>query len=152
MRHRFQLTVAALALASLQFAGCQDKCTYTKVEPAHVEHKEGEEISKLTLTEKAMERIDVQTAQVHEIEPDGAEATETDQARLVVPYSAILYVAKGDAFVYTSPQPRTFIRHPVNIDYIEGEQAVLKDGPPPGTQVVSVGVAELFGTEFEVGH
>jgi outer membrane murein-binding lipoprotein Lpp len=149
MRPTVQLTIAVLAVASLQLAGCQEKTAYTKVEPAHVEHQEGEEISKLTLTEKAMERLDVQTAPVRAAEANDSQAA---LARTVVPYSAILYVAKGDAFVYTSPQPRTFIRHPVDVEYIEGDQVVLKGGPPPGTQVVSVGVAELFGTEFGVGH
>ena len=149
MRHCIQLALAALAVAGLHLTGCQEKSTYTKVEPAHVEHKDGEEISKLTLTEKAMERLDVQTTPVSETQ---ATAAEGEQARSIVPYSAILYVAKGDAIVYTSPAPRTFIRHPVDVDFIEGDQAVLKAGPPPGTLVVSVGVAELFGTEFGVGH
>jgi hypothetical protein len=144
-----QLTVAALAFAALPFAGCQEKSAYTKIDPAHVEHKEGEEISKLTLTEKAMERLDVKTALVNQAE---ASLSEDGQPRSTVPYSAILYVAKGDAFVYTSPAPRTFLRQPVEVDFIEGDKAVLKAGPPPGTQVVSVGVAELFGTEFGVGH
>ena len=149
MRPSIRLIVAALAVAGLQLTGCQEKSTYTKVEPAHVDHKEGEEISKLTLTEKAMERLDIQTTPVRQAEASGS---ESEPASSVVPYSSILYVAKGDAFVYTSPQPRTFVRHPVDVDYIEGDQAVLKAGPPPGTQVVSVGVAELFGTEFGVGH
>jgi hypothetical protein len=30
--------------------------------------------------------------------------------------------------------------------------AVLSSGPPVGTRIVTVGVAELFGTEFGVGH
>ena len=29
---------------------------------------------------------------------------------------------------------------------------VLLDGPPAGTLIASVGVAELYGTELEVGH
>ena len=149
MRYTFQLTVAALAIVSLQLTGCQKKSTYTKIEPAHVEHKEGQEISKLTLTEKAMERLDVQTTPVREGKVEG---DESGTPRPFVPYSSILYVAKGDAFVYTSPAPGTFVRHPINVDYIEGDVAVLKDGPAPGTLVVSVGVAELFGTEFGVGH
>ena len=33
-----------------------------------------------------------------------------------------------------------------------GDYAVLSDGPAAGTPVVSVGVAELFGAEFDVGH
>jgi hypothetical protein len=32
-----------------------------------------------------------------------------------------------------------------------GESAVLDQGPPTGTRVVTAGAAELFGTEFGVG-
>jgi hypothetical protein len=115
-----------------------------------VEHKEGEEFHKLTLTEKAMERLAVETAPVREEKVEGA--AEGGAARLVVPYSALIYVADGSAFVYTSPAPRVFLRQPVEVDYIEGDTVVLKSGPPPGTQVASVGATELFGTEFGVGH
>jgi hypothetical protein len=72
--------------------------------------------------------------------------------RKVVPYSAVIYGAHGETWVYTSPEPLTYVRHPVSIDYVEAELAVLSDGPPVGTDIVAVGVAELFGTEFEVGH
>jgi hypothetical protein len=150
MRHSFYFAVTTVVFASLQFVGCKEASTYEKVEPAHVEHKEGEEISKLTLTEKAMERLDVQTAAVQEGKANGA--AETEPARPVVPYSAIVYVPTGEAFVYTSPEPRVFVRQPVEVDYIEGDMVVLKSGPAPGTQIASVGVTELFGTEFGVGH
>jgi len=150
MRHTYPLAIAALAVAGLQFAGCQrESSSYKKVEPAHVEHVEGSDISRLTLTEKAMERLDVQTAPLAEAEV-GEEGSK--QARSVVPYSAIMYVPDGKTFVYTSPQPRTFVRQAVNVDYIEGDSAVLNEGPPAGTQIVTVGVAELFGTEIGVGH
>jgi hypothetical protein len=33
-----------------------------------------------------------------------------------------------------------------------GDYAILTEGPEPGTSVVTVGVAELFGAEFSVGH
>ena len=72
--------------------------------------------------------------------------------RQVVPYSALIYDPKGQTWVYTSPQPRTFIRHKVVVEYIQGEEAVLRDGPPAGTVVASVAVAELYGTETKVGH
>jgi hypothetical protein len=29
---------------------------------------------------------------------------------------------------------------------------VLSDGPPVGAKVVTVGAAEVYGTEFEVAH
>ena len=150
MRHRIQFVAALFAVASLQLVGCKEASTYTKVEPAHVDHKEGEDISKLTLTEKAMERLDVQTAPVREGKISGA--AEDQASRTIVPYSSLIYLADGAAFVYTSPEPRVFVRQPVEVDYIEGDMVVLKSGPTPGTQVASVGATELFGTEFGVGH
>lgn len=72
--------------------------------------------------------------------------------RKVVPHSSLIYGAHGETWVYTSPEPLTYVRHPVRVDYIEDDLAVLSDGPPAGTDIASVGVAELFGTEFEVGH
>jgi hypothetical protein len=72
--------------------------------------------------------------------------------RKVVPYSSLIYGAHGETWVYTSPEPLTYVRHPVSVDYVEDDLAVLSDGPDAGTEVVSVGAAELFGTEFEVGH
>lgn len=70
----------------------------------------------------------------------------------VVPYSSVIYDLHGDTWAYTSPENLTFIRHAIDVDYIEGDVAVLKDGPSSGTAVVVVGAAELFGTEFGVGH
>jgi hypothetical protein len=41
----------------------------------------------------------------------------------------------------------TFIREAVTILRIDGDVAVLQSGPPVGTSVVTVGTAELLGTE-----
>ena len=71
--------------------------------------------------------------------------------RKIVPYSAIIYDANGNTFVYISPEPLTFIRSAISVDYIEGDRAVLFDGPPTGTAVVTVGAAELYGTETGIG-
>lgn len=71
--------------------------------------------------------------------------------KLVVPYSSVLYDLEGNTWVYTVPQALTYERRPITVEYIEGEDAVLMDGPPAGTTIVSVGVAELYGTEFGVG-
>jgi hypothetical protein len=69
----------------------------------------------------------------------------------VVPYASLLYDIKGDTWIYTSPRTLVFVRHPVQVNYIDNEWAVLTEGPPAGTAVVSVGVAELYGTEFKIG-
>lgn len=71
--------------------------------------------------------------------------------RSLVPASALVYDLKGDTWVYTSTALRTFMRHKVVVDYLDDETAVLWQGPPVGTLVVTDGVAQLYGTEFGVG-
>jgi len=70
----------------------------------------------------------------------------------VVPYSAILYDTFGNNWVYTSPQPLIFVHHAVTVEYVERDVAVLTDGPAVGTQVVTVGAAELMGIELKIGR
>jgi hypothetical protein len=72
--------------------------------------------------------------------------------RKIVSYAAVMYGPHGETWVYTNPEPLTFIRQPIDIDYIDGDQVVLSDGPSTGSKVVTVGVAELYGTESGVGH
>ncbi|MGE5801773.1 MAG: hypothetical protein ACM358_05915 [Gemmatimonadota bacterium] len=99
----------------------------------------------MTLTARAAERLDIKTDRVQEMQMGGA-------TRKVVPYAAVLYDAHGDTWVYTSPEPLVFVRHAIHIDYIRGDRAVLSQGPPAGAAIVTVGAAELFGAEFEIGH
>ena len=40
----------------------------------------------------------------------------------------------------------------VVVEAIEGKNVYLKEGPPAGTMVVTVGAAELYGAEKGVGH
>ncbi len=70
---------------------------------------------------------------------------------MTVPYSAVLYDAKGATFVYTNPEGRAYVRHPVTVDRIDGPTALLSAGPPVGTWVVTIGGSELLGIEFGVG-
>jgi len=39
----------------------------------------------------------------------------------------------------------------VKVESIDGDVVVLKEGPPPGTAVVTAGGSELTGIEFGVG-
>jgi len=115
-----------------------------------VKRVDGTEHSVVTLTERAIQRLGLKTDQVRD-----EKVTRKNQPlgeRKVVPYSALIYDSQGQTWVYTSPSARTFVRHKVEVDQIQGDVAVLKDGPPTGTVVASVGVAELYGTEFKVGH
>ena len=58
----------------------------------------------------------------------------------------------ADGWVYARTAPRTYARRRVRLDYQVGELAVLLDGPEPGAEVLTAGVAELFGTEFGAGN
>jgi hypothetical protein len=110
--------------------------------PARVEATADAKIKKVTLTPKAAERLGIQIDEVR-VDPSG---------RRIVPYAAVLYDLTGKTWVYISAEPLTFIRGAVEIDVIQGENAYLKDGPPPGTKVLAAGVAQVFGTEVGVGH
>jgi hypothetical protein len=134
--------VAALVTAGLQLTACQKHTASHNVEhPATIKKIEGSDLSSVTLTEHAMKRLDVKTDQVR-----------AQGGQMVVPYSALIYDPKGQTWVYTNPQPRTFVRHKVDIDRIKGDMVVLNDGPPAGTTIASVAVAEIYGAEFKVGH
>lgn len=71
---------------------------------------------------------------------------------LVVPESAVLYDIHGDAWVYEDLGGNAYARRRVQIARHAGERAVVERGIAEGARVVTVGTAELFGTEFGAGH
>jgi len=149
MRHSKRwLAVLGLLIAIPQLSACtQTSAEATSgAEPAKVEHVEGsEDVSRLTLTPKAVERLGIQTTPL-------SEATVAGKKRKIVPYGAVLYDAEGKTSVYVSSAPNTYVREPITVDFIEGDRAVLTAGPAAGTAIVTVGAAELYGTETGVGH
>lgn len=70
---------------------------------------------------------------------------------LVVPREALLHDAYGGTWVYEARAGRVFVRRRVSVVDLVDDVAILDQGPPPGTRVVTVGAAELFGTEFGAG-
>lgn len=72
----------------------------------------------------------------------------SDEKQKVVPYSAVYYDAQGIAWVYVNPKPLVYERRRVGVDRVVGDQAVLTEGPPVGTSVVTVGAALLYGVEI----
>lgn len=142
---RWILAGAMVALVPLAACSGDDSRVTHKEYPAHVEPIDGSELSRVILTAKAIQRIDLQTTPLGEEQLNGSR-------HKVVPYSSLLYDPQGRTWIYISPQPRTFVRFQVDVDRIEGDRVFLRDGPPLGTVVASVGVAELYGAEFEVGH
>lgn len=75
---------------------------------------------------------------------------DTDES-LVVPWAAVLRDIHGTAWVYEQVQTNEFRRRRVFVKYAAGEDAVLAAGPDVGTEIVTDGAAELFGTEFGTG-
>jgi len=116
----------------------------TKIEPAEISKIDGSEFNRVVLSEKAAQRLDIQTSAVREEQVNGT-------PRLVIPYAAVLYGLHGETWAYTSPKSLTFVRQLITIDRIEGDKVILSDGPAAGTQVATVGVAELYGADTGVG-
>jgi hypothetical protein len=110
--------------------------------PAYLEAIGGSNIKKITLTPKAAQRLDIQTGKVR----------QDQSGRKVVPYAAVVYDKDGSTWVYTNPQPLTYIRHAIIVELIRGEHAVLKEGPDVGMQVATTGAPQLYGAEKGVGH
>jgi multidrug efflux pump subunit AcrA (membrane-fusion protein) len=131
-----------LATAALPIAGCTEVETETATgyEPSTLEPVKGnDDIQRVTFTEEGAKRVDLQTA-----------AVRRSGKQKVVPYAALLYDPEGKTYVYTSPKPLEYLREEVKVDRIEGDRVLVSRGPPPGTEVVTVGAAEVYGTELEV--
>lgn len=144
MPGRSGAAAAAAALAVLSVAGCTavEESTSSSGPEAAVLEPVDEERSRLVLTKRAVERLGLQTVPV---------AGGRGGASRSVPYAAVLYDAQGQAWTYTTDRPLSFLRAAVAVDRFSGDTAFLTEGPPVGTQVVTTGAAELFGTELDVG-
>jgi hypothetical protein len=139
--------VLALLLTSLLLSACGSRGIPVtggeKPKPAHLEPIEGSDLQRVLLTEKAAQRIDLQTAPVTSRLVNGS-------SRDVVPYAAVIYDTEGNTWVYTNPEPLVFVRAPIEVDHIEGDEAILANRWNSRAHVVTVGVAELYGTETGV--
>jgi RND family efflux transporter MFP subunit len=74
------------------------------------------------------------------------------EAALVVPDSAVIYDIQGGTWIYEARPDHVYVRRRIEIATYVDDNAVLSRGPSQGTLVVTVGAAELFGTEFGTGH
>jgi len=125
-----------MIVAALQLAACGPKPKAPeKINPSTLEKIEGSDLQRVILTEKAAERIDLQTVPV---------------SGMVVPYSAVIYDTEGNTWIYTNPAPLTFVRAPIVIDRIEGDQAFLSQALESDAPIVTVGVIEIYGAETGV--
>ena len=73
----------------------------------------------------------------------------TDRA-LVVPQSAVVYDVNGGTWVYEQRAPHQFARRRVELGGPAGANVIVARGLAEGMTIVTVGAAELYGTEFYV--
>jgi hypothetical protein len=131
----------ALAVAGLALSACSEveDTSSGGYEPAHVETVAGTEVKRVTFTREGARRTGLRTATVRR-----------SGSHRVVPHNALIYDPAGTSYVYTRPEPLTFLRVPVNVDRVEGDRVLLADGPSAGTAVVTVGATEVYGTELGI--
>jgi hypothetical protein len=159
MRGRGRWMAVVLLTAVLLVSGCSQATSSSpgdgKVIPAKVEAIPDQAVKKVTFTDQAAQRTGVETVAIAVAPATLLPAGATPSSSMtVVPYSAVVYDPNGLTWVYTVPEPLTYVRAKVVVETVggaEGTEAVLSDGPPAGTTVVTKGVIELYGTELGVG-
>lgn len=139
-RHRWVLT--GIAVAALALGACNSATSGggTKVEAITIVEDEASGLKTLTLSDKAAERLGVETAQVAET-----------GSQMSIPYAAVVYDASGKTWTYVNETGLTYKRAEIAVSEIDGDTARLTAGPPAGTAVVTIGAAELYGAEIGVG-
>ena len=137
--------VAIAVVAGVSNLSYPTEAAYPDTDPdtARVEPTETGKPPRVILSADAARRTGVQTVAVHARQMAGKLALE-------IPYGAVFYDPDGVTWTYVAVQPSTFVRQHITVDSIRGGVAVLSAGPPAGTPVVSVGAAQLYGTEVGV--
>jgi len=145
MLRRHWWVVAAVIAVPMLLAACGGSGpTSEDAPPATVQQVKGTDVHRITLSAEAARRIALQTASVT---PDRVEPGRTG-----IPYSAVFYAPDGETWTYVNQRKLTFVREPITVERIAGNRAILSAGPAVGTRVATVGVAELYGTETDVGE
>lgn len=141
MRRRRRWIVVAPLVTVLLVPACKaaEEETPSESEPMTVEPIRGTDFSRVIFTADGAERVGLETI---EVAARGKEA--------IVPASAVWVDVNGDEWLYTQPEPLVFVRAAIGVDRYDDDVAVLSDGPSVGTEVVSVGVAQLIGSEFGI--
>jgi len=134
-----------LAGAALVLSAC-GTATTADAPPAAIIPVAGSQIPRLQLTSAAVQRLGIATQPVSAA-PSAVTGTG---AREVIPYPAVVYDTDGSTWTYVNTAPRTYVRAPITVVAIDDNMARLSAGPPVGAAVVTVGAAELLGTEYGI--
>jgi hypothetical protein len=138
------LSVAGLVIgAAAILAGCAT-ATPAETPSAVIKPVADSPIPELQLTEQAVQRLGIVTQPVRPMAMAGQPVHE------VIPYSAVVYDTDGSTWTYVNIAARTYERKPITVTAVDGQTALLSAGPAVGTAVVTVGAAELLGTEYNI--
>ena len=117
MRAQRPLQLAFVAITALALLACSTTSAKgTPITPSKTEAIQGSSIKKVTLTESAVQRLAIETAQVVE-EPFGPRGEPGP--RKIVPASSVIYDLTGGTWVFTNPTPLAYVREPIVIDYVQ---------------------------------
>jgi hypothetical protein len=131
-----------LIAAGIALSACgASQETASHYEPARLEPIEGTDVKRVKFSAEGAKRVGLKTVAIRQ-----------KGQGMVMPYAGVIYDSAGNTYAYTSPERLTFVRRGIEIDRVDGDLVVLSEGPPAGTRVVTVGAAEVYGTEFEVAH
>ena len=139
--------LASAAAAALFLTGCGVASAGQDPPPAVVKSVPGSAVKQLRLTQQAIHRLGITTMAVRT-----AQAAVDDKrgTHKLIPYAAVVYDNDGSTWAFVNTGPRTFIRQRITVGAIQGDTAVLTAGPAAGAAVVTVGVPELLGTEYNI--
>lgn len=139
------LSVAGLVIGTAAIlAGCTAAAP-EEPPPAKIVPVAGSPVPELQLTGRAVQRLGIVTQPVQD-EPGPGQQAATE----AIPYSAVVYDTDGSTWTYVNIATRTYERKPITVTSIDGEVALLSAGPQAGSPVVTVGAAELLGTEYNI--
>jgi hypothetical protein len=130
----------AVLASGLVLAACSEvESNLREAQPYTVEGPEDAAIKRVKMEDATAALLPVETTSVRR-----------EGKRKIVPHDAVIYNPDGDVFVYTKPAAETYVRAPIEVVRVTGNKAVLSDGPPAGTTIVTTGSAELLATEYEI--
>ena len=138
------LSVAGLVIgAAAILAGC---ATATPAEdtPALIKPVAGSQIPQLQLTGARG------PAAGHRNPARSADEAAGQPAHEVIPYAAVVYDTDGSTWTYVNTAARTYEREPITVDRDRRRGRAAVRRAAAGTPVVTVGAAELLGTEYNI--
>ena len=138
------LAIVVVPLAAVVLAACGGSVSDEYVieeQPYTLEPVEGQDVLRVILEESAVERLGIETASVEE---RGAKLGRCRSTRCSSTPTEISGCTR-----IRSPSCSSGLRSRSTHETVT--EATLSDGPPAGTEVVTVGIPELYGTETGFG-